>query len=184
MAQTSRPAPPQARLDGLVVRELAEEVLVYDTERHKAHCLNPMAAAVWRHCDGQTTVAEMVRRLQQELSTPVDRAVVFSALAQLGKARLLVGEVRRRSDETGRSWHEGDPGGLSRRELMRLVGGAAASIPLVTTIAAPAAAQSLSCAGLSEACDPGGGGVPCCPGLECTTFGSPPTSLCAPSAPM
>jgi len=181
MAQRSRPALPQARRDGLVVRELADEVLVYDTERHKAHCLNPMAAAVWRHCDGQTTVAEVARRLQQDLSTPVDRAVVFSALAQLGRARLLMGEVRRRSDETGRSGREGDEGGLSRRELMRLLGGAAASIPLVTTITAPAAAQALSCAGISEPCDPGGSGVPCCPNLECTTFNS--TSVCVPSAP-
>ena len=161
---------PQARRDGLVVRELADEVLVYDTTRHKAHCLNPMAAVVWRHCDGQTTMADMVRRLQQDLSTPVDRAVVWSALAQLGKARLLTKEVSRQGDEAG----------LSRRDLMRLLGAAAVTVPLVTTIAVPAAAQAVSCAGLSEACDPGGGGVPCCPGLECTTFGSPPTSLCAP----
>jgi len=175
--RSGRPVP-QARRDGLVVRELAEEVLVYDLERHKAHCLNPMAAAVWRHCDGQTTVADMVRRLQQDLSTPVDRAAVWSALAQLGKARLLTGEVRRRSDEGGLSRREGDEGGLSRRELMRLLGAAAATIPLVTTIAAPAAAQAVSCAGISEPCDPGGAGVPCCPTLECTSSGA--TSLCFP----
>jgi hypothetical protein len=117
MAQRGRPALPQARRDGLVVQELAEEVLVYDTERHKAHCLNPMAAAVWRHCDGRTGVAEIARRLQQELSTPVDRAVVFSALAQLGKAQLLTGEVRRQGDEAG----------LTRRELVRMLGVAAAT---------------------------------------------------------
>jgi hypothetical protein len=156
-----------------VAQELAEEVLVYDTERHKAHCLNPMAAAVWRHCDGRTGVAEIARRLQQELSTPVDGAVVWSAIAQLGKAQLLTGEVRRQGDEAG----------LTRRELMRILGVAAASIPLVTTIPVPAAAQGASCLEIGQACDPGGGGLPCCPGLECTTAGSPATSLCAPPLP-
>jgi hypothetical protein len=43
---------PQARTEGLTVRELAEETLVYDKERHKAHCLNRTAACVWKHCDG------------------------------------------------------------------------------------------------------------------------------------
>lgn len=175
--RSSRPAPPQARRDGLVVRELADEVLVYDLERHKAHCLNPVAAAVWRHCDGQTTVADMVPRLQRDLSTPVDRAVVVSALAQLGKARLLTGEVRRRSDEGGLSRREGDEGGLSRRELMRLLGAAAATIPLVTTIASPAAAQAVSCLAACEPCDPSSG-PPCCPGLTCLTSGQ--ESLCCP----
>jgi hypothetical protein len=176
MADGSRTPRPQARRDGLVVRELAEEVLIYDTQRHKAHCLNPMAAAVWRHCDGQTTVGEMARRLQQDLSTPVDRAVVFSALAQLGKARLLAGEVRPQGDGAELSRGPGDEAGLSRRELMRLLGGAAASIPLVTTIAAPAAAQAVSCLGELEPCDPSSG-PPCCPGLTCLTSGSPPNTL-------
>jgi hypothetical protein len=159
---------PQARRDGLVVQELAEEVLVYDTKRHKAHCLNPMAAAVWRHCDGQTTVADMVPRLQRDLSTPVDRAVVLSALAQLGKARLLTGEVRRSRDEAG----------LSRRELMRLLGAAAASVPLVMTITAPAAAQAVSCLPAFAICVPATE-PPCCPGLTCFPLPSPATeSVC------
>ena len=48
---------PAARTSGLVVRELAEETLVYDEERHRAHCLNRTAALVWRHCDGKTPVS-------------------------------------------------------------------------------------------------------------------------------
>jgi hypothetical protein len=170
MSDTHKRIMPQARRDGLLVQDLAEEVLVYDTERHKAHSLNPMAAAVWRHCDGQTGVTEITRRLQQDLSTPVDGAVVWSALAQLGKARLLTGEVRRASD-TGEA-------GLSRRELMRILGVAAASIPLVTSIPVPAAAQGASCIGIGDPCDPGAPN--CCPGLECTTAG---TSLCVPPPP-
>lgn len=179
MAQRSRRPVPQARRDGLLVRDLDEEVLVYDTERHKAHCLNPMAAAVWRHCDGQTTVAEIVRRVQKELSTPVDGAVVWSAIAQLGKAQLLTGEARRRDDDAG----------LTRRELMRILGVTAASIPLVTTIPVPAAAQGASCLEILAPCDPGGG-TPCCGDLECTflpvsipEIPNSPGNFCAPPLP-
>jgi hypothetical protein len=135
MAKRSGDPIPAARSDRLVVQNLADEVLVYDLERHKAHCLNQTAAAVWRNCDGRTTVAEMIPRLQQDLAAPVDGAVVWSAVAQLGKARLLTGEVR----------PAGDAGGMSRREAMRLLGVAAVTLPLVTTILAPRASAAVSC---------------------------------------
>jgi len=161
---------PKARRDGLVIRGLADEVLVYDLTRHKAHSLNRMAAAVWRCCDGQTTVAAMASKLQQDLATPVDREMVWSALAQLGRARLLTGEIR----------SEGNEAGLSRRELMRLLGAAAVTVPLVTTIAAPARAQAVSCLAQFDPCDPNTG-PPCCPGLTCTLDQQSGLILCSPS---
>src|SRR5437867_3082627 len=36
---------PARRTEGLVLTELTGEVLVYDLERHRAHCLNPAAEA-------------------------------------------------------------------------------------------------------------------------------------------
>ena len=50
---------PRARRDGLVIRELNGELLVYDLERHRAHCLNPTAALVFKQCDGRTSPARM-----------------------------------------------------------------------------------------------------------------------------
>ncbi|MBV9278705.1 MAG: hypothetical protein JOZ41_01360, partial [Chloroflexi bacterium] len=44
---------PRARKNGLIVRELEDEVLVYDLERHRAHCLNRAAGLVWKHADGE-----------------------------------------------------------------------------------------------------------------------------------
>jgi hypothetical protein len=44
---------PRARAENLTVRVLGDETLVYDQERHKAHCLNATAALVWRHCNGK-----------------------------------------------------------------------------------------------------------------------------------
>ena len=41
----------------LVIDELPDEVLVYDLDRHKAHCLNQTAALVWQHCDGKMAIA-------------------------------------------------------------------------------------------------------------------------------
>jgi hypothetical protein len=135
----SSKALPQARKDGIVVRELPDEVLVYDLERHKAHCLNQTAAAVWRLCDGETTPKEMSFRLAREFSTPVDEDVVWLALDELGKLNLLESPVVR-------------PAGLSRAQLMRRVGVVTAAIALPAAFSlhvpsASAAACSSFCSG-------------------------------------
>lgn len=146
---------PLARTDQLVVQELPDEVLVYDLERHKAHCLNKASAMVWERCDGRTTVAEMTRRLSRELASPVDDDVVWLALAQLRRFHLLA----EGSGSTGRLK-------VTRRDLVRKYLPAALAVPLILSVPAPTPAQSLSrCAG---PCEPCGDGAPdCCPGLSC-----------------
>jgi len=147
----SSKALPQSRQDGIVVRELPEEVLVYDLERHKAHCLNQTAAAVWRLCDGETTPREISFRLAREFSTPVDEDVVWLALDELGKLSLLESPVLR-------------PAGLSRAQLMRRVGIVTAAIALPAAFSlhvpsASAAACSTFCANPHQ-CPPS---CPTCP---------------------
>ena len=80
---------PQARDAGLVIEELDDELLVYDLERHKAHCLNSTAALVWRQCDGKTGVDGIAAHLRTETRMPIDDEVVLVALRKLGKANLL-----------------------------------------------------------------------------------------------
>jgi len=123
---------PQARQDGIVVRELADEVLIYDLERHKAHCLNSTAAAVWRHCDGETTPREISFRLAREFSTPVDEDVVWLALDELGKLDLLESPVVREA-------------GLSRAQLVRRIGvvTAAIALPAAFSLHVPSASASV-----------------------------------------
>jgi hypothetical protein len=150
---------PRAREDRLVVQELPEEMLVYDLDRHKAHCLNRTAALVWRHCDGQTTVAELATLLRKELKVPVDEAVVWLALERLGRAHLLQERVKPA------------PGAarLSRREVMQklaLVGGLSLLVPVVSSIVAPTAAQAASCVA-SNGCLGKPNGTPCGP-PQCT----------------
>jgi hypothetical protein len=128
---------PRARTDDLVVQDLADETLVYDQARHRAHCLNRAAALVWRHCDGRHTVADLARVVARELGLPEDEDVVWLALDRLKRAHLLEGEVAR-PGETGR---------LTRRDVLRrlgLAGGLALLLPAVTSILAPDVAQAVS----------------------------------------
>ena len=145
---------PLARTDQLVVQVLPDEVLVYDLGRHEAHCLNKASAAVWKLCDGKTTVAEMSRRLGRELAAPVDYDFVWLALSQLRRFHLL--------EEGG-----GSLGALqvSRRDLVRKYLPAALALPLILSVPAPTPAQAASKCGSSG--DPCRSNDDCCPGFTC-----------------
>lgn len=150
---------PEARKEGLVVHELSEEVLVYDLDRHKAHCLNKTAALVWERCDGKTSVPQLAQQLETALKTRVDEDIVWLAVAQLGKSRLL--KIAPETDRVG----------LSRRELIKRAGlGAALALPLVTSIIAPTAAQAGTLCGGSCTGGPGLQGT--CP-VGCACTGNP-----------
>jgi hypothetical protein len=145
---------PRARREGLVIQELPDEVLVYDRERDKAHCLNQTAALVWKYCDGKTTVSTMARRLERDLNTSaVDEKIVWYALGQLSKDHLLEESVMPPTML----------GGMTRRQMVQVLGVAAViAIPLVTSIVAPTPAQASTCVptGGAGACP--GSGANCC----------------------
>jgi hypothetical protein len=126
---------PVARRDDLVVQELRDEVLVYDLSTHKAHCLNKAAALVLKYSDGETSVPALAAVLSRELSVAVDEAFVWIALDELQKHHLLQNKVSR----------AGRRPGILRRDAMKWALASAAALPLVTSIAAPAAAQTVSC---------------------------------------
>src|SRR5215212_6521986 len=126
---------PAARKSKLVVRELADEVLVYDEEGHRAHCLNRTAALVWKSCDGKTPVSGIAEKVGGQLSTPVSDEVVWLALDQLAEFDLLARGARRPES----------PNLLSRRRMLRRLGIAAAvSLPLITSVVSPTAADAQS----------------------------------------
>jgi hypothetical protein len=115
---------PAARTQKLTIQELTDETLVFDHETGKAHCLNRTAALVWNHCDGQTSPAELSRRLG------VAEAAVELALEQLQRRGLLDSSVLPMS-----------PG---RRDALRKLVAAAALLPAIMTITAPAAMAQTS----------------------------------------
>ena len=120
---------PRARRAKLVVRELADETLVYDVEGHRAHCLNRTAALVWELCDGEHTVSLMAERMGERLSAQVPEELVRLALGQLADRGLLA------PVDFG---PEPGPALVSRRAMVRRLGLAAAvALPLVTSIISP-----------------------------------------------
>ena len=146
---------PQARRDGLVLRELPEELLVYDRETHEAHCLNETAAFVWKQCDGTASVSKIAEHLRAAFGTDLDEEVVSVALEDLWKRQLLEGEAT-----PVREWS------MSRSTALKhAVVVAAVSVPVVTSIVAPTAAHAASCLPKNSPCTPGQ--TPCCPGLTC-----------------
>jgi hypothetical protein len=144
---------PLARREGLVIRELADEVLVYDLDRDRAHCLNQTAAFVWQRCDGRTSTSEIARALGKGASAPVDEKLVWIALDQLAENDLL-----KRRLVTPPSLP-----GINRRQMVRTLGLAAVvAVPLVTSIVAPTAVQAATCFAAGHAC---ASGPQCCSSL-------------------
>jgi Coenzyme PQQ synthesis protein D (PqqD) len=137
---------PRARTEGLVIKALPAEVLVHDLARHRTHCLNHAAAAVWRLCDGQRTPADIARTLAPVPDGRWSDEAVRLALDELRRAHLLTDVL------TGRI----EMGGVTRRQTLQRLAAAAVVVPTVATIVAPRAAQaqSVSCIPENAPCVP------------------------------
>ena len=57
---------PIARTGALHVEQIEDECIVYDAACHRVHCLSPIAALVWRNCDGQRTAKDLSLVLLKE----------------------------------------------------------------------------------------------------------------------
>jgi hypothetical protein len=84
----------------------------------------------------------MAQLLEDEMNEPVKQEIVLYALAQLNQSKLLddsyagIGPNQR----------------LSRRAVMRLGVATALTVPLITSIVAPTAAQAASCLPSGASC--------------------------------
>ena len=134
-------AKPLARKDNLVVEPLEDELLVYDITTDEAHCLNASAALVWQNCDGQTSLSQLVKLVEQRLRLPAGGDVTSLALQQLSRKGLL---TERLCSTT--------PALISRRSLIRSLGLAAGSLPLIISIVSPTPAQAATCLSPGQAC--------------------------------
>ncbi len=166
-------ARPKARKEGLLVRDLGDEVVVYEIASHRSHCLNRPAALVWRACDGRRTTAAIAAHVGRALGASPDEDVVRYALRRLGEAGLL------------------DPAPtaaatLTRRELACRVG-RAALLPVVASLLVPRPAEAASCAASCGVCDCTGqadftscstDGATCPGNFCCKGVCVPPASVC------
>jgi hypothetical protein len=156
MSRSKRPDVdvPEARREALALRKVGGETLVYDLLRHRAHCLEEVVAAVWRHSDGEREVAEIARRAAADTGRPVGTDEVAVALVRLQRARLLEGGFVARLP--------------SRREWLKKAAGLSGLA--IVSIAAPTPVEAATCIPVSTCEGPSGasaGGCttnPCCPG--------------------
>ena len=120
---------PKAK-NNVLVEELPDETLVYDLDRHRAHCLNPTAAFLLGAADGTRDIPELARLSGEEFDAPASEEVVRLGLERLQRARLL-------------EWDEPGvvPEGVTRRQALRKLATLGIAIPAVMTVVSPLAAQ-------------------------------------------
>lgn len=157
MKNQSSTLKPEARREGLVTKEVDGELLIYDRESDRAHCLNVAAAAIWTRCDGSTSVSDIARAVSQTLRVRVDESMVHFALRKFNNNRLL----------TQRYETSNLPADLSRRAIVRRLGLGIGLVPLITSITAPTAFAAISCGG---SCTGGPGRGTCPPGCLCSVI--------------
>ncbi len=133
---------PVARKEGLVIQETTDEVLVYDLNSNKAHCLNQTAAFIWKSCDGNNSIMDITALFENEVGTAVHEELIWLAIDQLNDKKLLEKSIK--SDFAGRS----------RREVIKKIGLATVvALPLIASLTAPTsvlASTSCACVGAGD----------------------------------
>lgn len=128
---------PLARVNDLVVQELAAEILIYDLKRHKAFCLNDSLKLVYQACDGKTSFAELKAR------HPFTDDLISLALQELSEAELL------EESPVGPSVLAG----VSRRDLLARIGLVSVmAVPAILSTVVPTPAQAASNLPLLASC--------------------------------
>ncbi len=154
------PPNPSARKAGLVIQEALDELLVYDMETNKAHCLNKTAAYVWQACNGSRNVSEIAEYVGSLAGEKVSDDLVWLAIDQLNENDLLEKAV------------EAELIGMTRRDVIKKIGlTSMVALPVIASLVAPPTAMaSTSCNCISDlACQssPNIG----CPATTCNSTG-------------
>ena len=120
---------PRARIADLIVKELENELLIYDMLTNDAICLNKMSMLIWRYCDGKTKSKDLIEKYN------LTEDLINLALDDFQNHKLLKDKI-----ETGVPKKMGE----RRRFLVRAGAVAAVAIPIVRTIVAPQAISAQS----------------------------------------
>jgi hypothetical protein len=150
----NNPQNPIARKSGLVIQEVPEEVLVYDTETNKAHCLNKTAALVWKSCDGTRSISDIASYVGSVSGEKVTDDFVWLAIDQLNSNDLLEKQL------------EADFKGLSRRDVIKRIGfTTVVALPVIASLVAPPTALAV-------------GSCSCTTAAQCNTSSCASTTIC------
>ncbi len=110
----------------LHIETLNDELSIYDWQRLQMHSLNPTASAVFEMCDGETSPAQMAKRLE------APEAVVWQSLDELGNAHLLSEAPEKPAQYQG----------MTRQQFLKLGGAVALASIVSIVVPRPAAAQT------------------------------------------
>jgi hypothetical protein len=85
------------RAESLVVREVADGILLLDMEGAQLHQLNATAGFIWRHCDGVASAADIAALVAREYEVEDGAAArdVEMALSELQALNLVEGSEER-----------------------------------------------------------------------------------------
>jgi hypothetical protein len=144
---------PKARSKDVLTEEVGGELLVFDTQSNRAHCLNGSAAAIWQHCDGKRSLAQLAQHLFPDLESVEGEQLVRVGVERLRRRRLLEGDATERRVD------------LSKRHMIKKMAivAAAAGIaaPIISSVVAPTSSYAFSCLPRGMPCS---SGVNCCSG--------------------
>lgn len=145
---------PQIRTDKILVQELLDETLIYDSKIDKVYCLNHSLSAVWNACDGKRSFNDLRSEVSAKLRYDVTDEFILLSLKYLGEHNLLTEFDGNRPEYSA----------MSRRNLIKKAGLATMiALPVITMIIAPppsGAASAPTCIPPSGICNIYG--PPCC----------------------
>lgn len=130
MSTTPKVIVPGVRQHGILVTVVGDETIVYDTETHKVHHLNPAQTCVWNACQVARPYDALLRELH--VTAKMDDATLKQCLQQLQEASLMSPAL----PGAGKT-------GMNRRRFMKMAGAAGAiAVPAIFSISAPAVAHA------------------------------------------
>ena len=158
---------PLLRTENLVVKELPNEILIYDLENNKAYCLNETARLIMNECNGVNSVDDSIISLNRKLNTKLDEEMIWMVINQFQEFNLIEKGYEIPVQTTK----------VSRRRILQTAAALGIALPIVTSLVAPIAAHAQSgcikqgqpCAGLQD--------TACCQGAQCVNTEAPPTGF-------
>lgn len=109
----------------LLVQELSNELLIYNSDTNSSYCLNSTAKTVFNACNGTDTFEDLKSHLPED--------VIYLSLDELQRNNLLGGG------------YSSPFLGMNRREVIRKIGFASMiALPVISSLIAPSSANAAS----------------------------------------
>lgn len=145
-----------ARRRDTIAQDLGHETMVFDSVRGEYHLLNPLAAFVFRHANGETAEGDLLTLAREQFGSELGTTDIELAVDELQRVSLLEAPETRRAARPA----------ISRRDAARRMAALALSAPLVTSLLAPEPAMAASVDVRPKGNNGVGNGVdPCPPGI-------------------